>query len=65
MTAQRRILNSVNPDADDCVRAAGALERSLWDRKGSDVDFMELRLGLGSVKSCVSITAPRRTLTLN
>lgn len=61
---QRRILNSVNPSSDACVRIATQMERSLWDRRLSDRDFLTLRLGLGNVSSSFSIIAPKQQFSL-
>lgn len=62
---QRRILNADNPSVIQCIHIAQGPERILWDRKWRDDDFMSLRLGTGTVSSCVVTKVPGRNLSLD
>lgn len=61
---QRRILNNDNPSLLQCVHLVEGPERTLWDRRFRDSDFMTLRLGTGSVPASIQIRAPKQTLSL-
>lgn len=62
---QRRILNSDNPSLSRCVQVAEGPDRTLWDRRYRDTDFMTLRLGVGVVPASIHIRAPRQVLALD
>lgn len=47
-----------HPDIDDCLRRAQDRSLELWEREPGDPDFLEVRLGTGSVPSTFSITLP-------
>ena len=63
-TEQRRILNIIHPTTTECFAIASQPARRLWERRKSDQDFMELRVGEGAVPSCVSFQVPRHGLAL-
>ena len=62
--AQRRILNSENPSVVHCLRMALDTDRTLWNRRRRDADFMTLRVGSGTIPTSISIKAPKQTLSL-
>lgn len=61
---QKRILISENPDTLQCVHLAVGPERTLWNRRHRDLDFMSIRLGSGTVPATISIKVPKQILTL-
>lgn len=61
---QRRILLAAHPLTSDCLPIAAEPARRLWERRRSDRDFMELRVGEGAMASCVTFQTPHRSLTL-
>ncbi len=61
---QRQILTEPHPSPEECLRMAKHLDRNLWNRGPEDDDFMTLRLGLGSLPSCVSLRIPKEKLSL-
>ena len=62
--AQRRMLNSIHPVTAECVAIVSEPARRLWERRPSDIDFMELRIGSGTVPSEVKLQVPKQQLTL-
>ena len=61
---QRRVLSSKNPSVETCIKRADGPDRTLWDRRLRDADFMTLRVGVGSLPAAFSVRAPWQTLTL-
>lgn len=61
---QRRILTTAYPLTGDCLSIAAEPARRLWERRKTERDFMELRIGEGTVDSCVTFQVPRHGLTL-
>lgn len=61
---QRRIRNEDFPSVAQCVHLAEEPERTLWDRRYRDVDFMSLRVGEGTLPSTVTVKAPKQMLSL-
>lgn len=61
---QRRILNNDNPSLLQCVHLTEGPERTLWNRRYRDSDFMTLRLGTGAVPASIQIRAPKQMLSL-
>lgn len=61
---QWRILSTIHPPTADCAAIAAEPARRLWERRPSDHDFMELRVGEGEADSCVEFQLPRIPLTL-
>ena len=61
---QREILALAFPNTAQRIGAVLNVERTLWDRKADDMDFLTLRVGYGNVKSCVSLRIPREVLSL-
>lgn len=63
-TKQKNILNGVHPSAGMCLEIVAGMQRRLWERRTTDVDFMELRLGVGKVPSCMTCKVPQRQFAL-
>lgn len=61
---QRRILTTSHPLTGDCLAITAEPARRLWERRKTERDFMELRIGEGTVNSCVTFQVPRHGLTL-
>lgn len=61
---QRRILTTVHPLTGDCLSIVSVPARRLWERRCSDHDFMELRVGEGLAASCVTFQLPHHGLSL-
>lgn len=61
---QKRILNNENPATLQCLHLAAGPERTLWNRRYRDMDFMTLRIGSGTVPTTISIKAPKQMLSL-
>lgn len=61
---QRRILMTTHPTTADCLAIAAEPARRLWERRRRDRDFMELRVGEGSLDSCVAFQIPHHGLSL-
>jgi S-DNA-T family DNA segregation ATPase FtsK/SpoIIIE len=55
---QQDVLLRKDPDPRQCLAWAAELSRHLWARGPDDDDFIELRLGLGSRPSAVTIKVP-------
>lgn len=56
---QRRILNRENPSVANCLSFVAGNEE-LWSRSPRANNFMQIRLGVGSVPLCVSIKVPEK-----
>ena len=52
---QRDILTRENPSAVEILDNLKRLSRSLWERGPADRDFLDVRLGMGYEKLCVSV----------
>lgn len=52
---QREILTKENPAPRDCMNILFGLQRSLWERKPSDRDFLDTRMGMGYEELCVAV----------
>ena len=61
---QRKVLNGVNPPTSRCLEMVKNIERRLWERRTSDTDFMELRLGSGKIPGCMKCKVPQRQFSL-
>ena len=60
-SAEVRVRRSGHPDPATLVRAARGPRRRLWERRPSDPDFLELRVGLADLPSTIEVrggTAP-------
>lgn len=61
---QRSIILSNNPSPLDCINLVKSLNRSLWQRRPSDQDFMSLRVGLGELPFNPKINVPKEQFSL-
>ena len=61
---QQRILTAVHPATLECLSIASQPARRLWERRRTDTDFLELRVGEGAVNFCVSFQVPHHGLSL-
>ncbi|MGN0736067.1 MAG: type VII secretion protein EssC [Anaerovoracaceae bacterium] len=61
---QMKALLSVHPSTVECFNIVNSLERRLWERNFNDSDFMDLRVGTGSVETSFSIKVPNKTVKL-
>lgn len=59
---QQRIRTEKDPDLNTLLDRAQRRDRRLWERRPTDEDFLNLRVGIGSLPSSVTITAPRPEL---
>jgi type VII secretion protein EssC, C-terminal domain len=62
--SMRRILTQIHPETGECLPIVTKPARRLWERRVSDRDFMQLRIGKGEVKSMVSFRVPKQALAL-
>ncbi len=53
-------LTSTNPSTAACVDIAKRADKTLWDRRPSDADFMSFRVGSGEMPLSVEIKYPQR-----
>lgn len=52
-----------DPAPQDCCRWPAERNRRLWERTPTDLDFMSLRIGTGTVPSSYVLKAPKQGLT--
>lgn len=52
---QRDIITSENPTPSECNDILFGLKRNLWERKPSDRDYLDVRIGMGYEKLCVDV----------
>ncbi len=59
MTAdeQRRILQEENPSIDICISMVEKRKSTLFERTGTDRDFLHVRMGMGYEELCVPVKA--------
>ncbi len=55
---QQRIRHDKDPGIDVLLERAKRRDRRLWERRPTDEDFLHLRIGIGTLPSTVTITAP-------
>lgn len=61
---QAMALTSADPTTEACVAIAKTADKTLWDRRPSDSDFMSFRLGSGELPLSVDIRFPQRAFTM-
>ena len=61
---QRKVLNGVHPPTARCLEMVTNVERRLWERRTTDADFMELRVGAGKIPGCMKCKVPQRQFSL-
>ncbi len=52
---QRKIITDENPSPSDCIEITNTMRRNLWERTPLDRDFLDVRLGMGYEKLCISV----------
>lgn len=57
---QREILTRENPAPEECLEIVKNVNRNLWERTGSDRDFLDVRLGMGYEELCVEVKSYAR-----
>jgi S-DNA-T family DNA segregation ATPase FtsK/SpoIIIE len=55
---QRQAVNSPHPGIKECLERAKTLNARLWERQPLDLDFLDLRLGLGCMSRSFEIKPP-------
>lgn len=58
-TAQRAQIVADNGTPEECVRKISTLDATLWNRNAYDSDFMNLRVGCGTISSAAEIKIPK------
>jgi len=58
-------LLETDPDLKECERRVGLRDRRLWERRPADDDFLQLRLGLGSIPFPVQVRYPPQEITIH
>ena len=61
-TEQAKLFHTVNPSTTECLAIAEERKLRLWERSVFDDDYLDIRLGLGEVKSGLNIRVPRDNL---
>ncbi len=57
-------LTSADPSTEDCFTLVQNVDKTLWDRRPSDADFMSFRIGAGDGELSVEIKIPQKALSL-
>ena len=60
----REILKSVNPEIHECLRWVLKQDTHVWEKNLNHLDFLEVRLGIGSRLSPNQITVPKSRFSL-
>lgn len=53
--SQRNIIIRENPNPSECNDILFGLKKNLWERKNSDRDFLDIRIGMGYEDLCVKV----------
>lgn len=61
---QRTILSKNNPPPKNCLELVTGMDRTLWQRRPVDEDFMSLRLGLGNAMPSIITKSPQNKFSL-
>ena len=61
-TIQQFVANTANPSTSDCLSICENRERRLWDRLINDYDFLDVKLGMGSLPLASEIKVPKATI---
>lgn len=59
---QQRIRTEKDPDLNILLGRVQSQHQRLWERRPTDEDFLNLRVGIGTLPSSVKVTAPRPEL---
>lgn len=60
-----QILKENNLSVKDCYDVIQKRNRNFWAREITDEDFLRVRLGIGNIKSFITVKAPQEHFTLN
>ena len=55
---QKRIITEENPEPEQWIKVLNELHPNLWERRPSDSDFLNVRVGMGYDPICVNVKAP-------
>lgn len=55
---QKKLLITNDPDPLQCLKRVKRLDPFMWSRSPDDKDFLNLRVGLGELPSCIKIKVP-------
>jgi DNA segregation ATPase FtsK/SpoIIIE and related proteins len=61
-TIQQFVANNANPNTFDCLGICENRERRLWNRLINDYDFLDVKLGMGSLPLASEIKVPKATI---
>ena len=61
---QKNIINTNSPTSEQCKEIISKKGRLFWSRELSDNDFLDIRLGIGTIKSKINISAPEQHFEL-
>jgi len=61
---QTQVLKENNLSAKECYDVILKKNRNFWSREITDEDFLKIRLGIGNIKSFVSVKAPEEHFSL-
>lgn len=61
---QLSALNLADPDINECFSIAVKRARRMWERRPSDKDFMNIRIGNGEIDFSMKISIPKSSLSL-
>ncbi len=62
---EAQILRENNLSVKECVDVILKKNRHFWSREIVDEDFLQVRLGIGTIKSFVNVSAPQERFTLD
>jgi len=60
-----RVLDDNNPNVAKVVNIIQNRDRKLWERSINDSDFLEVRLGIGTIKSMINIQSSEKRFSLD
>ena len=61
---QKKAMLDADPDISECFAIADRLDGRLWNRRYSDKDFLNFRVGKGELPSCVQIYSEKQAVVL-
>lgn len=57
-------MQGANPSVEDCMEIVASSDMRLWNRRESDADFMQLRLGTGECPASFSVKGQKNGFTI-
>ncbi|MCI8964782.1 MAG: type VII secretion protein EssC [Clostridia bacterium] len=61
LLTNKKILNDTYPSADECLNIILEKDARLWERKSTDRDFLNVKLGIGNIQSNLEVSINRNT----